>query len=601
MSKTLTVTINNDNADETYQESLSVNLTNPPIVTQGTTPPATITITDNDAAPTVSITSATVDEAAGTATLTVSLSRLSERSPQIAWATANGTAVAAGDYTAANGTLTFGATELSKTFTVTINDDNVDEADQESLSVSLTNPPIVTQGTTPPATITITDNDAAPTVSITNATVDEGAGTATLTVSLSRPSQRSPQIAWATANGTAVAPGDYTAANGTLTFGATELSKTLTVTISNDNVDEADQESLAVNLTNPAIVTQGTTPPATITITDNDAAPTVSITNATVDEGAGTAALTVSLSRPSERSPQIGWATANGTAVAPGDYTAASGALTFGATELSKTLTVTINNDNVDEADQESFAVNLTNPPIVTQGTTPPATITITDNDAAPTVSITNATVDEAAGTATLTVNLSRPSERSPQIAWATANGTAVAPGDYSAASGTLTFGATELSKTFTVTINNDNVDEADQESLSVNLINPLIVTQGSTPPATITITDNDAAPTVSITSATVDEAAGTATLTVSLSRLSERSPQIGWATANGTAAARRLQRGQRDADLRGDGVEQDAHGHNQQRQRRRGRSGIVRREPDQSGDCDPRHHAARDHHDHGQ
>ena len=37
----------------------------------------------------------------------------------------------------------------------------------------------------------------------------------------------------------------------------------------------------------------------------------------------------------------------------------------------------------MDEADQESFAVNLTNPPIVTQGTTPPATITITDNDAA--------------------------------------------------------------------------------------------------------------------------------------------------------------------------------------------------------------------------
>ena len=114
------------------------------------------------------------------------------------------------------------------------------------------------------------------------------------------------------------------------------MSKTLTVTINNDNVDEADQESLAVNLTNPAIVTQGSTPPATITITDNDASPTVSITNATVDEAAGTATLTVSLSRPSERSPQIGWATANGTAATPSDYTAASGTLTFGATELQQ-------------------------------------------------------------------------------------------------------------------------------------------------------------------------------------------------------------------------------------------------------------------------
>ena len=111
-----------------------------------------------------------------------------------------------------------------------------------------------------------------------------------------------------------------------------------------------------------------------------------------------------------------------------GDYTAANGTLTFGPTELSKTLTVTINNDNVDEADQESLWVNLINPPIVTQGSTPPATISISDNDAAPTVSITRATVGEAAGTATLTVSLSRLSERSPQIAWATANGTAVAP-----------------------------------------------------------------------------------------------------------------------------------------------------------------------------
>ena len=101
--------------------------------------------------------------------------------------------------------MTFGATELSKTFTFTINDDNVDKADQESLSVSLTNPPIVTQGTTP-ATITITDNDAAPTVSISNATVDEAAGTATLTVSLSRLSGGAHNCLGQ--DGTAVAPGD---------------------------------------------------------------------------------------------------------------------------------------------------------------------------------------------------------------------------------------------------------------------------------------------------------------------------------------------------------------------------------------------------------
>ena len=67
---------------------------------------------------------------------------------------------------------------------------------------------------------TITDDDNAPTISINDVTVTEGnAGTTapTFTVSLSAPpAARRSSVTAATANDTAVAPGDYTAVAATV-------------------------------------------------------------------------------------------------------------------------------------------------------------------------------------------------------------------------------------------------------------------------------------------------------------------------------------------------------------------------------------------------
>ena len=57
----------------------------------------------------------------------------------------------------------------------------------------------------------------------------------------------------------------------------------------------------------------------------------------------------------------VEFATANGTATAPGDYAAQSGTLNFAPGEATKTITVLVNGDAAFEAD-ETFTVNLSNP-----------------------------------------------------------------------------------------------------------------------------------------------------------------------------------------------------------------------------------------------
>ena len=94
------------------------------------------------------------------------------------------------------------------------------------------------------------------------------------------------------------------------------------------------------------------------------AASSISISDVAVVEGnAGTslAAFTVSLSAANALDVSVGFATADGTAVQPADYTATSGTLTIPAGTVSGTVSVPIVGDVLDEP-TETFVVNLMNP-----------------------------------------------------------------------------------------------------------------------------------------------------------------------------------------------------------------------------------------------
>src|SRR4029077_5817784 len=113
----------------------------------------------------------------------------------------------------------------------------------------------------------------------------------------------------------------YTAASGVLVFSGAG-SQNVTVPVRGDTLDEND-ETFTVDVTalTNAVVSDG---PGTVTITDDDAAPNLSIDSPTIPEGkAGDTthvALTVSLTAPSGKTVTVDHATAGVTATAGQDF-----------------------------------------------------------------------------------------------------------------------------------------------------------------------------------------------------------------------------------------------------------------------------------------
>ena len=227
-----------------------------------------------------------------------------------------------------------------------------------------------------------------PELSIEDVTVDEGDGTAEFTVTLDLASGETVTVDYATADGTALAGSDYTAASGTLTFAAGDTSKTIDVLVTDDSLGEGD-EDFTVTLSSAANAGMSNGE-ATGTITDNEI-PTLTIADATATEGASVS-FTVTLDPESSSDVTVAYATSDGTATADSadadgaDYTApASGAeLIISAGRTSETISIATGDDTVDE-DDETFTLTLSNPSSNAElGVQKTATGTIEDDDTDP-------------------------------------------------------------------------------------------------------------------------------------------------------------------------------------------------------------------------
>ena len=448
-----------------------------------------------------------------------------------------------------------------------------------------------------------TDNDT-PTLSVTNVSVTEGTNThAVFELSLSNASTTDVTTALALANVTAVGGGvDYGAAGAgnlqvstdggttwndatSATIAAGTTSVLVRTPITDDLLDE-NIETFTLTATRTVGTTTNTSVAGTGTITDNDAPPSLSINDVTVNEAAGTATFTVSLSGASGLPITVDYTMADGTALDGSDYTLGSGTVSFAAGETTQTIVVPILEDTLDEL-EETFTVNLAG---ATNATIEDGTAigTITDNDAPPSLSIGDVTVDESAGTATFTVTLSAASGLAVTVDYATANGTALDGSDYNRASGTLNFAAGETTKTFTVPILEDAIDELD-ETFTATLSNPTATATIADATGLATITDNDATPALSINDVTVNEGAGTATFTVTLSAASGLPVNVNFATSSGTATSGTdFTAAHRDAELRGRGDDADVRGNDRQRHALRAER-EVQRDLERAGERDPR------------
>jgi uncharacterized repeat protein (TIGR01451 family)/CSLREA domain-containing protein len=99
--------------------------------------------------------------------------------------------------------------------------------------------------------------------------------------------------------------------------------------------------------------------------------------------------------------------------------------------------------------------------------------------------------VDEGGDKATITVQLSTAADQQVTVHYATDDGTATAPGDYAAASGTLTFTPGQTSKTFDITIEDDALGEP-SETIGLALSAPGHAFLATPSSATLTIQDNE-------------------------------------------------------------------------------------------------------------
>jgi hypothetical protein len=381
-------------------------------------------------------------------------------------------------------------------------------------------------------------------------TVDEGSGSAAITVLLSSTSDRTVTVDYATSGGTATSGSDYAPASGTLTFVPGTTSRTFTVSIVDDGVDETE-EAVVLTLSNPVNAQLGAPYQATLTIVDDDEPPLppearFSAAAYSVDEGAGTATINVLLGAASERTVTVDYATSGGSASAGSDYAVANGTLTFAPGATSRTFSVSIVDDGVDETD-ETVVLALSSPVNAQLGASQQATLTIIDNDEPappPEVRFSAATysVDEGAGTGTITVFLDGVSDRAVSVDYATSDGTAGAGSDYDVAKGTLTFDPGVTQRTFSVGIIEDSADETD-ETVALALSSPVNAQLGAPYQATLTIIDDDEPappPEVRFSAAnySVGEGAGTATIIALLSGASDRTVTVDYATSDGTARA---------------------------------------------------------------
>lgn len=220
------------------------------------------------------------------------------------------------------------------------------------------------------------------TISPTSTEVIEGLGSTTLvtfTVTLDRPSLLPVRIGYTTVNGTAtgtLSPYDYTPTQGTLQFSPGETEKTIKIRVINDTTEEPD-ETFSLRLQNPVQAVLGA-PEAKVTILDDDTINRVNFWGSslpTVQEG-NTITASIRLTTPARKPISVSYTTKDGTAKAPGDYTAQSGTVTFAIGQQQQDVSISTIADGQTEP-SEDFTLELNNAVNATIGSTPSTRATI--------------------------------------------------------------------------------------------------------------------------------------------------------------------------------------------------------------------------------
>ncbi len=532
VSGSSTFTVKNDTINERFKEGLLIEIGDPPDgFTKGDRSSLEVFMQDNDpnSIEFKNLDPESIDEDGGTATFELHLVRPIEDS---ATGVPFGTSDTFDEPVIQEINLVYSGVEdsdfksdtrdcdsLEDTCEVTITavDNDLYEEDKElevSLGFSLDGGGLEFRQRGGPLTLTIEEDEEKPSFSIEDGKAAEG-GRISFTVKRGGALENQVSVKVATADDTtdgahqAVAGVDYTAKTTatTLNFGKGVKEQSFEVQTTQDTTDEND-ETFLVKLSEsaPAEETEISDDTAIGTVEDNDDPPTVSVTNAkAVTEGNDPSAtvnmtFTVNLSAASGKNITVPYGL-SGTAMSGDDYTApAQLSVSIAAGTTSGTITIPVKGDILHEPN-ETVVVTLSEPVNATLSSAKVATGTITDDDTAPTgitLTVSPDEVGEEDGeteiTVTAAVNGATRYPEAKTVRVSVGGGTATSTDDYGAVTSfDITIGAGEESEEGTFKLNpaNDTLAEGEETVDVTGVSGALTITRD-----TITIEDNDTAPT---------------------------------------------------------------------------------------------------------
>ena len=307
-------------------------------------------------------TSNSVAEAAGSLVIPVCRYAGSAGTASVVVATDWGSALPGADYLSRTQTLVFLPGQTSNYFTVPILDDALVEGPYgwEAFTVQLSGPTGgATLGSESRATAYILEDDTAIGFESAGVQADEATGQAVIHAVRLGVTSSTVSAFFQTEDGTAFAPGDYTAQSGTVAFAPGETNQTIIVPLNDDTLVEGD-ETFSVRLSAPTGGASLATSNLTVHITD-DVSFMAFDSDLTVTETDAQAVLTAHRWGRTNNTVSVHYATGNLSALAGTDYVATSGTLTLLPGELAGTITVPILDDSAVE-DLKQFQVTLSEP-----------------------------------------------------------------------------------------------------------------------------------------------------------------------------------------------------------------------------------------------
>ena len=474
----------------------------------------TLTITDDEGAPAVTLVldpSSIAESGSGNvARVTATLSGASSAATEVTVSAAAVSPALPGDFTLSSNkllTIAAGATTSTGRVTITAVDNAVDAPDK---TVTVSGTASGGNGVADPsdATLTITDDEGAPAVTLVldpSSIAESGSGNvARVTATLSGASSAATEVTVSAAAVSPALPGDFTLSSNkvlTIAAGATTSTGTVTITAVDNDVDAPDK---TVTVSGAASGGNGVADPsdATLTITDDEGAPAVTLAlspSSITESGSGNVArVTATLSGASSVATEVTVSAAAVSPAVPGDFTLSSDkvlTIAAGATTSTGVVTITAVDNAVDAPDK---TVTVSGAASGGNGVADPsdATLTITDDEGTPTVTLAlspSSIAESGSGNvARVTARLSGASSVATRVTVTAAAVSPAVPGDFTLSSNkvlTIAAGATRSTGRVTITAVDNDVDAPDK---TVTVSGTASGGNGVANPADATLTIND-------------------------------------------------------------------------------------------------------------